>query len=585
MDDFASNLALLKSENPDDQLQGLAYFAVFAEADLDERVVNRLIDLAENAPSHVSDVASSIISQAVSTREQHAVAEMVVKKLNKGDGTLINIRDLEWAVKLNDKKFKIALERYLDTCTEPNHISWLVKNLPRAYPDPQQLPLLKTFLTHSDDRVVANTIEGLESLDTPEVISTFAQMLSHPSHRVRSVAAKAIARINPEQARNFLFIMLNQTDQPEAIKAACHAIRHIKSKGFMDLVLPLLQNRATREEASKTVAWLAYQRLTKLFTLTVFDHRNDLKSRVAASIIELLREQCRRQFHLSNEDEDSPEQGACQLILGEKGFIALSPLISAEKADKIAEENKHRGINFFTRLIYRPKPEEIKLTRSEARYEPFWQMVCEARVDYVREKSVHLDLDENVCELKIGDQYFKADNGKAFVNIDERCVSRKYHNLFIDAVSGEKKDYAELMKSRFSRIATIDEIANYDFTPIPAKIKASILVRDMIFDTMKPLKAIEIIAQSLKIDKLNLCFRPVYVYEFNWEAKNTQMVFEIDGITGKVSEGRTLKQESKNEFLSEASLFDIGADAIGLVVPGGEIAAKLAKAFIGSKNR
>jgi hypothetical protein len=406
-------------------------------------------------------------------------------------------------------------------------------------------------------------------------------MLTHPSHRVRSVAAAAIARINPEEARKYLFSMLNQSENPDSIKAACHAIRHIKGKGFMDLVLPLLQNRSTREEAAKTVAWIAYQRLSKLFSLPVFANRNDLKSRVAASIIELLREQCRRQFHLSSEDEDSPEQGACQLMIGEKGFVALSPLISPEKADKIAEENKHRGISFFSRLIYRPKPEEIKLTRSEARYEPFWHMACEARVDYVREKSVHLELDENVCELKIGDQYFKADNGKAFVSIDERCVIRKSNELFIDAVTGENRDFKEICNSRFSRIASVEEIVNSDFSPVPAKVKASILVRDMIFDTMKPLKAIEIITQSLKIEKLNLCFRPVYVYEYTWEAKNQHVVFEVDAITGNVSEGRVLGKTNEGEFLSEASLFDIGADAIGLVVPGGEIAAKIARAFIG----
>lgn len=584
MDDYSANLAFLNSDDPDEQLRGLAFFAVYEESELDDEVINRLIDLSENAPSHISDIAGNIISQAVSKQEQHAVSEMVLKKLNEADESKINLRDLEWATRLNDEKFKIALEKYLDKCTDTRHISWLVKNLPRNYPDPQQIPLLKTFLTYSDDRVVANTIEGLESLDNPETISIFAQLLSHPSHRVRSVAAGAIARINPDQARNFLFSMLNQ-DDPDSVKAACHAIRHIKGKDFIDLVLPMLENRSTREEAAKTVAWLAYQRMAKLFTLPVFAHRNDLKSRVAASIIELLREQCRRQFHLSVDDEDSPEQGACQLIIAEKGLIALSPAITADKADKIAEENKHRGINFFTRLIYRPKPEEIKLTRSEARYEPFWQMVCEARVDFVREKSIHLDLEDNVCELKIGDQYFKADKGKAFVNIDERCVIRKDHHLFIDAVTGENREFSELMKGGFSRIATVDEIADSEFKPVPARIKASILVRDMIFETMKPLKAIEIIAQSLKIEKLNLCFRPVYVYEYTWEAKDTNVVFEIDGITGKISEGRVLKKtDMPNDLMSEANLFDIGADAIGLVVPGGEIAAKIAKAFTRKKN-
>jgi HEAT repeat protein len=580
MDDYAINLGYLNSKDQNEQLQGLAYFAVFDESDLDEKVINKLIDLAENAPGHISDIAGSIITQAVARREQDAVAEIVLKKLNEGEPEKITWRDLEWAIKLNTPKFKVALEKYLDHCTDSKQISWLVKNLPQAYPDKQQIPLLKTFLAYSDDRIVANAIEGIESLDNPETISLYAQMLSHPSHRVRAVAAGAIARINPEKARKFLFSMLNQPDSPETIKSACHAIRHIKNSDFLELVLPLLKNRDTRDEAAKTVAWVAFQKLARLFEAPVFNGRNDLKSRVAASIIEQLRDQCRRHFHLCDEEDSPEQQGLCQLIIDEKGMIAFKPVISPEKADQIAEENKHKGISFFSRLIYRPKPEEIKLTRSEARYEPYWNMICEARVDFVREKSIPLDLDKNVNEIKVGDQYFKANNGKAFVSVEERCVTRKNNNLFINAVTGEKKDFSDLNDNSFSRISTIEEISQGEFLVVPAKIKASILVRDMIFETMKPLKAIEIIAQSLKIEKLNLCFRPVYVYEYIWEAKNTTVAFEIDGITGKINEGRVLNPEISKDLVSEASLFDIGADAIGLVVPGGEIAAKIARAFI-----
>jgi hypothetical protein len=583
MDDYSVNLAYLDSKDQNEQLKGLAYFAVFDETDLNDEIINKLIELAENASGHISDIASSIISQAVAQREQQAVAGMVLKKLESGDENKINFRDLEWAIKLNDKRFKIELEKYLDSCTESRHISWLVKNLPQAYPDAQQIPLLKTFLAHSDDRVVANTIEGLESLEQPDTFPIFAQMLTHPSHRVRSVAAAALARANPEEARNLLFNMLNQ-DDPEEIKAACHAIRHLKGENYLELVLPLLNRRKTREEASRTVAWLIFQRLSDYFKLPEINQRKDLKARIAASVIELLREQCRKHFQISEENEDYIEQGNCQLIMGQKNLIAIDPLISPEEADQIAEENKHRGINFFTRLIYRPKPDEIILSRSEARYEPFWQMQCEAKVDYVREKSVHLDLDEKVCELKIGDQYFKAEKGQAFVNIDERCVIRRNHNIFIDAVSGEKRDFAELLKNKYSCLKTLEELEKNEFKLLPARVKASILVRDMIFDTMQPLKAIEILGQSLKIDKLNLCFRPVYIYEYIWEAKDTKVIFEIDGVTGKINEGRSLKNLNNQEFMSEASLFDIGADAIGLVVPGGEIAAKIARAFIGRKK-
>lgn len=582
MDDYSLNISYLDSQEPERQLSGLAFFAACDDSLLTDTAITKLIYLAENAQKHVAEIATSIISQAVGRHEREAVARLVLKKLRQGKDAQIALRDLEWAVKIKSLEMKQALESYLDRCGEPKHISWLVKNLPRQYPDPQQIPLLKSFLTYGDDRIVSNTIEGLECLNEPGLIAIFAQMLNHASHRVRSVAAGAISRANPEKARKILFSMLQQPEQTESVKAACHAIKHITGSDFTDLIMPLLANRSARDEAAKTAAWLAFQRINNIFDHEVFKKRGDVKARVTASIIELLREQCRRSSFIHAE-EDNAASGVCNLIIGEKNIISFDPVIGPEEAKRLAEENKHRTLSFFSRIIYRPKDDEIVMTRSEGRYQPFWQIQFDARIDYIREKPLKLELDEQVCEIKIGDQYFKTPGGKVNLTIDERCSLREQQQKFIDAVNGEVVDLSWLMGQKSRKFSSTAELATKDMEIIPARVRASIPIRNMIFELMKPLKAIEIISQSLKLEKLNLCFRPVYIFEYTWKNRNKSVIFEIDGITGKMSEGNSIS-EKDNGRISEASLFDIGADAIGLVVPGGDIAAKIAMAFLGKKK-
>ncbi len=581
MDDYSVNLICLDSADTDRQLVGLAYFAACDDHLLTDEAMNKLIYLAEHGQKHVSDVASSIISQAVGRREQKALKQLLLKKLQKGNESQVSLRDLEWSVKLQTRELKLALEDYLERCFEPNHISWLVKNLPKHYPDPEQLSLLKSFLAYGDDRIVSNTIEGIEALNDPDNVSLFSRMLSHASPRVRSVAAEAIARVNPETARKALADMLNRPDHIESVKAACYAIRHLPDREFLDLALPLLRIRKVRDEAAKTVASLALKRILGLFDHEVFNANAELRARVAGSIIELLREQCNTRF-LVNGKEDA-EQGACRLTTGETGVYAFQPLLNAEQAKQIAEDNKKSGIGFFSRLIYRPKPDEIRLIFCEQHFQPFWQIECEASLDYTRSRTLPLDLDEQVCEIKIGDQLIKPAKKHIELTVEERCKTRQPIKRFIDATTGKQADYSEVCSKGTATTLSMGTPEKDGFKILPPAIRASILVRDIIFEFMKPLKASEIIAQGLDIARLNLYFRPVYAFEFEWVGHDQKVIFEIDGVTGRLSEGHRTSTASF-ETLNEANLFDIGADALGLVIPGGEIAAKLAAAFLGKKK-
>lgn len=580
MDDFSFNLACLDSDDAERQLAGLAFFAACDDSLLTDEAIKKLIYLTENAQKHIAVIATSIISQATVNREKETVVEQVLKKLKSGKD--IALRDLEWAVSTKSAVMKKALERYLDGCSEPKHISWLVKNLPQTYPDPQQIPLLKSFLTYGDDRIVSNTIEGLEYLNEPELLAVFVHMLNHASHRVRSVAAGAISRANPEKARNILFSMLQQPKKIEAIKAACHAIKHVAGSDFLDLIMPLLNNKNTRNEAAKTTAWIAFQQINRIFDHEVFKNQGEIKASVAAAIIELLREQCHKSSCFqANDNKDNADK----LTIGEQTIIVFNPLISRAEAKILAEENKHRTLNFFSRIIYRPQDDEIILTDSEARMQPFWQIEFDARIDYEREKPLKMDFAKDVREIKIGDQYFKTKNGKLNITIDERCSVREEQEKFIDAISGEETDLADLWQHDFRKIGSITELSGGDFKISSARVKASTAVKTLFIALLKPLKASEIINQSLKLVKLNLCFRPVYIFAYTWKDREQSVVLAIDGVTGKIAEGASISSsEKESDKISEADLFKIDADGISITAPGDEVAAKIAMAFFGKKK-
>jgi hypothetical protein len=57
-------------------------------------------------------------------------------------------------------------------------------------------------------------------------------------------------------------------------------------------------------------------------------------------------------------------------------------------------------------------------------------------------------------------------------------------------------------------------------------------------------------------------------------------VVEVDALTGETTTANALKVSQLTRMVSRDALFDIGADTVGLLVPGGGIAVKLARVAI-----
>jgi hypothetical protein len=72
----------------------------------------------------------------------------------------------------------------------------------------------------------------------------------------------------------------------------------------------------------------------------------------------------------------------------------------------------------------------------------------------------------------------------------------------------------------------------------------------------------------------------VYAFEYEWVSKNKRTVIEFDAVTSEIrGNGRRLQDQIKG-IITRDLLFDISADAAGMLLPGGSIAVKLVKAMV-----
>jgi len=257
----------------------------------------------------------------------------------------------------------------------------------------------------------------------------------------------------------------------------------------------------------------------------------------------------------------------------EQKIYALDDQITLEEAGKRASDRKSGAFGVISKFLSRPDA-------GEKRYEPFWHVLCTTHLEYNRTRSIEFEVDEVVKSITISGVVHETPRGGKKMKVDglEYCTEDLRKEILLDANSGkEEKDYGKYVGFRKREIAETEELMAGENIVVPAKVKASFLVRNYLSEMLKPVKADDILVERIRIEKLHLFFRPVYAFEFHWKTKDKYATLEIDGLTLEVkSGGKAIKQKLK-EAISEADLFEIGTDVVDLVVPGGGLALRLAK--------
>src|SRR5687767_8212121 len=173
------------------------------------------------------------------------------------------------------------------------------------------------------------------------------------------------------------------------------------------------------------------------------------------------------------------------------------------------------------------------------------------------------------------------------VPVLEYCLQEERNEKILDGITGKDapqlKKYLSLTATEVTGQLT-DEVGS-EAILIPPQARISAIMRDSLSKMITGIQADTILQEEVEVSRVDLYYRPVYAFKYAWASKQKEAILEVDGLTGEFRSGTRVFTEYLGKALDQAFLFDIGADAIGMFVPGGGIAVKAAKKYIDTRPR
>jgi hypothetical protein len=268
--------------------------------------------------------------------------------------------------------------------------------------------------------------------------------------------------------------------------------------------------------------------------------------------------------------------------LAEQKIFALPEKITVEQARLRAMDRRTglftTGVNA---LLQRIKPEEVELLAMQKRWEPFWSVICTRHLVYDRTRKFNVSVTgPEVHSVTLNEIDYPAVNRAINFTAVEHCREEDRQQAFFDGITGAAQDLSSLIgDSRLEVTDLADFTARDNTIVVSSEIRASYVMRQALQTMLKPVQADVIFEEAVNIEAIDLYYRPIFAYEFRWKTKDKTAVAEIDGLTGEMRNAKSLRQQL-NIPISRDTIFDIGADTVGMLVPGANIAVKLAKVAI-----
>jgi hypothetical protein len=165
----------------------------------------------------------------------------------------------------------------------------------------------------------------------------------------------------------------------------------------------------------------------------------------------------------------------------------------------------------------------------------------------------------------------------------EHCLEEYRREVFLDGQTGQPvADGAQVISGPRSEVGDVAVLSANETVVIPPEQRASFVVRSVIQEIMKPIQADKLIEETLVLEVVDLFYRPIWSFEYKWVPRDKTGFIELDGVTGQIRQTNQLLPQIKG-MVNKETLFDIGADTVELLVPGGGIAMKVARAVADRK--
>lgn len=270
-------------------------------------------------------------------------------------------------------------------------------------------------------------------------------------------------------------------------------------------------------------------------------------------------------------------------IAQERAFV-LHSNVTMDQAREKAWAQKLNVFGALNNLMFRPKDDDVQITRYELRYEPFWHVTAHAELEYDTRETYALPVRNPAArqvtlELASG-QMLDVRDGQITLSGVTRCRESQQREQILDGLTGEERPgFGHYLRRQLSELTSLEQFAPPGAVVLAPEIRSSFVVRQQLSPLMKAVHADRFYVELVEVSSLALFFRPVYAFDYNWVSKQRQQSMELDGVTGDLR-NTTRKIGSTGSKLDKDLLFDIGADAVGMIVPGGNIAMKVGKMVV-----
>lgn len=255
--------------------------------------------------------------------------------------------------------------------------------------------------------------------------------------------------------------------------------------------------------------------------------------------------------------------------------------------DRVEQKKVNLVAGTVGALFSQPKPDDIRLVSVENRLEPFWLVSAASRTVYDRTRTylVTAGGPEVKSVTLLGQEQAVTPQVKGAptlsLNAVEHCTQELHASHTFDGLSGQKADLMKYVNLPKTEIADVNEFRPQGVLVVPPQVSATAVVRQVTADVVQPVQSAQVIHQErVDIDTIELDFRPVYAFEYEWVSKSKKVVIELDAVTGEMHTGGKKWSDQIKGIVTRDFLFDISADAAGMIVPGGGIAVKLIKAVV-----
>jgi len=280
-----------------------------------------------------------------------------------------------------------------------------------------------------------------------------------------------------------------------------------------------------------------------------------------------------------------------EINIANQRILLLKDQITPEIAKERAWQKKVTAFDAFskvTSLLSKPKDEDFTLVYSEHRYEPFWHVVTNARYEYLRSANYQIQTSgKEVKSVTVHDVEYDVQNGHIHVPVTEHCLQEEHEDLIVDGITA--KPSAELQKyismTPFEVTGQLKDEVEEGAILVPPQARVSAIMRDSLSKMIKGIHADKILAEEVEVARVDLYYRPVYAFKYAWASKQKEAILEVDGLTGEIRTGSRVFKEYMGKILDQNFLFDVGADAVGMFVPGGSIAVKVAKKYMDTRKQ